>query len=205
MKKYIAVVDYGMGNLMSVSKALEQVYNNVVVTESANKIKNASAVVLPGVGAFCDAFCNLDKRKLIKPVIDSVASGKPYLGICLGLQLLFTESEENGKWPGMGIIEGKVKRFPKTLKLKVPQIGWNRINFKKNEELFSGVKNGAFVYFVHSYYGMPTNKDDIAAFTEYGIKFPSAISRGNIIATQFHPEKSQNTGLRILKNFVKRV
>ncbi|MEI7905095.1 MAG: imidazole glycerol phosphate synthase subunit HisH [Candidatus Firestonebacteria bacterium] len=205
MKKVIAVIDYGMGNLLSVSKALALMHKDVIVTDNRIKIMDASAIVLPGVGAFNDAMRNLARLKLVKPVQDAVASGKPYLGICLGLQLLFTKSRENGIWEGLNIIKGEVLCFPKKAGLKVPQIGWNSIKKAKKCALFTGVKDNSFVYFVHSYYGEPEDKSLISAYTVYGKKFASAVNRDNINAVQFHPEKSQKTGLTILGNFVKMI
>jgi len=205
VKKYIAVVDYGMGNLLSAGKALLSVGGNAVVTGNRKLIEGASAVVLPGVGAFNDAMKNLDKLKLVKPLREAAAAGKPFLGICIGLQLLFTESEENGVWPGLNIIPGRVVRFPKKKGLKIPQIGWNNVHKKITCALFKGVKDDSFFYFVHSYYGVPDKKGDIAATTNYGINFASAVNRDNVFAVQFHPEKSQKAGLTILSNFVKMV
>jgi len=205
VKKYIAVVDFGMVNLLSSSKALDSVGGNAVVTESRRLIEDASAVVLPGVGAFSDAMKNLKKLRLVDTLRAAAASGKPFLGICIGLQLLYSKSEENGSWEGLDIIPGRVVRFPEEKGLKVPQIGWNNVYKTKPCPLFNGVKDGSFFYFVHSYYGIPDKRGDIAATTEYGVKFASAIGRDNVSAVQFHPEKSQKAGLTILSNFVKMV
>lgn len=202
-KKRIAVVDYGMGNLMSVSKALLTLNDNVYVTNSKNKILDADAVVLPGVGAFGDAIKNLGKLGLVKTLISLINSGKPFLGICLGLQLLFTKSEEDGSRQGLNLVKGVVKRFPKETKLKIPHMGWNRIIIRKNCEMLKNVPEKSFVYFVHSYYGVPVSKDITATETEYGVKFVSSIAKDNIFACQFHPEKSQKIGLTMLKNFVR--
>ena len=205
MNKYIAVVDFGMGNLHSAGKALVSAGGNVVVTGSRKIIESASAVVLPGVGAFNDGMKNLGKLKLVKTLQNSAASGKPFLGICIGLQLLYSESEENGLWNGLDIIPGRVVRFPEKKGLKIPQIGWNNVYKTKPCALFKGIKEGSFFYFVHSYYGIPANKNDIAARTYHGVKFASAVCRDNIFAVQFHPEKSQKAGLTIFSNFVKMV
>jgi len=204
-KKYIAVVDYGMGNLMSVSKALASVYPDVRVTANKAVINSADAVVLPGVGAFEDAVKNLNKRGISRTIKSNIASGKPFLGICLGLQLLFTKSVENGNWEGFDVIKGTVKKFSNKIDLKVPQIGWNKIFIKEKSPLLKGVKDGSFVYFVHSYYGVPENKDLVCTETVYGVKFASSVCFDNVFASQFHPEKSQRVGLKILSNFVESI
>jgi glutamine amidotransferase len=202
----IAVVDYGMGNLRSVQKALETAGHDVLVTSSPNEILNAHSIVLPGVGAFKDCIHNLEKLNLIEPILKSIKKGKPFLGICLGLQILFTESEEFGKTPGLDLIKGKVARFsrkykPAGIRLKIPHMGWNSISMKKDIPLFNGVEEGSFFYFVHSYYVIPDDKELVATTTCYGIEFVSSIQKENIFACQFHPEKSQQIGLQLLKNF----
>lgn len=204
----IAVVDYGMGNLRSVQKALEKVGHNVLVTSSPQQILDAHSIVLPGVGAFKDCIHNLEKLKLIDPILKSIKMGKPFLGICLGLQILFTESEEFGKTTGLDLIKGKVVRFPKgnkpaSMRLKVPHMGWNSISMSKDIPFFSGIEDGSFFYFVHSYYVDPDDKGIVATTTSYGIEFTSSIQKENIFACQFHPEKSQRLGLQILRNFGK--
>ena len=205
----IAVVDYGMGNLRSVSKALEKLGAEVSVTSDPENLRKADKVVLPGVGAFGDAVCELRKRNLIKPIKDSVEKGKPFLGVCLGLQLLFRSSEEDAKSPGLGILEGKVIRFPKQdpqgASLKVPHMGWNEVRLQNKEQstFLSQVKDASYFYFVHSYYAVPEDRSVIHGVSEYGVSFPSIIGRRNVWATQFHPEKSQEEGLKILANFVK--
>jgi glutamine amidotransferase len=198
----IVVVDYGMGNLMSVSKAFSIFNKDVCVTHSKLKILNADAIVLPGVGAFGDAIRNIEKLGLIKPIVSSINSGKPFFGICLGLQLLFSKSEEGGIWHGLDIIKGVVKKFPSKINLKIPHIGWNKINIKMKNLIFNNVPNNSFVYFVHSYYCEPQDKDVISSETYYGVKFTSSILKDNIFATQFHPEKSQKVGLTIIRNFI---
>ena len=197
----IAIIDYGMGNLRSVSKAFEAVGHQAVVTRDAKVIEIASHVVLPGVGAFGECMANLERYGLIDPVCATIQSGKPFLGICLGLQLLFTESEEFGAHKGLGIIPGKVRRFTIDPALKVPHMGWNQVNFQRNCPLFDGINDGAHWYFVHSYYVDPTDKAVAATTTTYGVQFASSIWRDNVVACQFHPEKSQSVGLRLIKNF----
>jgi len=199
----IAVIDYGMGNLRSVSKALEAVGAKVEVTDDASKIENADALVLPGVGAFCHGMENLKKIEIIPSILKSVKEGKPLLGICLGLQLLFTKSYEHGKHDGLGIIEGSVKKFDFTNKdLKIPHMGWNQISIKKQDNIFKDVPDNSYFYFVHSYYVEPEDKSRILASTKYGLKFTSAVIKNNIFGVQFHPEKSSDLGLKILENFV---
>ncbi|MFQ5442068.1 MAG: imidazole glycerol phosphate synthase subunit HisH [Thermodesulfobacteriota bacterium] len=202
----IAVVDYDMGNLRSVSRALERVGADVVVTRSAETIMDASHVVLPGVGAFRDCMRNLEAFDLIEPVVKSIESGKPFLGICLGLQLLFEESSEFGRFNGLGLIKGRCARFPSQMRegnehLKVPHMGWNDIKVEKESALLKGVPDGSFFYFVHSYYAVPDAEGVTLTSTEYGVRFTSGIEKDNIMACQFHPEKSQKAGLKVLKNF----
>jgi len=199
----IALIDYGMGNLGSVHKALLRVGCRAEITDDPDQISRAEAVVLPGVGAFDDCVKNLVDRGLDVAVKDSVNDGKPFLGICLGLQMLFDSSEEGGKYPGLGIVPGKVVRF--THDLKIPQIGWNQISIRKPAPHFAGVADGSWVYFVHSYYVVPEDDSVVATVTNYGYDFVSAIWRDNVFATQFHPEKSQAVGLKILENFGKLV
>ncbi|MEK6589562.1 MAG: imidazole glycerol phosphate synthase subunit HisH [Nitrospinota bacterium] len=203
----IAIIDYGMGNLRSVQKGFERAGHKAVVTGSPEEILVADGVVLPGVGAFRDCMKNLTEGNLIDTIYKVVQEGKPFLGICLGLQLLFTESEEFGIHKGLDIIKGRVIRFsfsnsePRTLNLKVPHMGWNNISIKKDLHLFEGIPDSSFFYFVHSYYVIPEDGNVIASTTDYGVEFVSGISKDNILAFQFHPEKSQEMGLRILKNF----
>jgi len=197
----IAIVDYGMGNLRSVQKGFQKIGLSVITTSSAEVIREAKGIVLPGVGAFRDCISNLNKLNLIEVIIKAIIEGKPYLGICLGLQILFSESEEFGSCKGLDILKGKVVKFQK-INLKIPHMGWNIVNIKKESPLFDSVPDKSYFYFVHSYYVIPEDKDIISATTEYGIEFTSAIWKNNIMATQFHPEKSQKLGLKILKNFV---
>jgi glutamine amidotransferase len=197
----IAIIDYGMGNLRSVHKAFEAVEHQAVVTRDVATIQNASHVVLPGVGAFGDCMANLERYRLIEPIRSSIQSGKPFLGICLGLQVLFSESEEFGLHKGLGIIPGKVKRFRVDPTLKVPHMGWNQVNFQRACPLYDGIADGAHWYFVHSYFVDPEDQEMVATTTPYGSSFVSSIWRENLIACQFHPEKSQTVGLRLIRNF----
>ena len=204
----IAVIDYGMGNLRSVQKALESVGAKVIVTHDPDLILNADSVVLPGVGAFKDCMANLNKLNLIDPIRKFIDSGKPFLGICLGLQILFEESEEYGPVAGLGILPGKVVKFiggssdtRKDPQMKIPHMGWNQIEIKKNAPLFEGLGDSPYFYFVHSYYVVPGDPEMIATVTHYGIEFVSGIQHKNIYAFQFHPEKSQTVGLSILERF----
>jgi len=198
----LVVVDYGMGNLHSVAKALEKVGGRTRLTSDPAEVLRADKLVLPGVGAFADAKAELDRRKLLEPVVGHIRSGKKFLGICLGLQLLFERSSEGGEHAGLGVVAGEVVRFAAS-GLKVPHIGWNTLEITPGVALFDGVPNGSSVYFVHSYYVVPSDDSVVAARTEYGETFASAIATDNIWATQFHPEKSQHVGLRMLENFVK--
>ena len=198
----IAVVDYGMGNLRSVAKALERVGGQVEVTSSAETIEAADAVVLPGVGAFGRCMQNLLAAGLAPTVRDAASSGRPFLGICVGMQILFEESEEFGPVNGLGVLPGKVRRFaPRDHALKVPHMGWNTINIERRSPQLRGVPDGASTYFVHSYYVDCRDREMIATTTQYAQEFVSSVCSGNLFATQFHPEKSQAVGLKILENF----
>jgi len=199
----IAVIDYEMGNLRSVQKALERVGASVVVTRDPAVIAGAEAAVLPGVGAFGACMHNLGRHGLIEPVRDFIASGRPFLGICLGMQLLFEESEEFGPIAGLGILPGRVVRFapdPAGLR-KVPHMGWNALAIRRHAPQLEGLDDGTQVYFVHSYYPVPEDDGVIATTTDYGGAFASSVRRDNVFACQFHPEKSQTAGLRLLANF----
>ena len=203
----IAVIDYGMGNLRSVAKAFEAVGAPVIVSSEPKEILKADSVVLPGVGAFRDCMKNLKDKGLDRVVHESIESGKPFLGICLGLQLLFDESVEFGCVRGLGIIPGKVTRFNPPVsesedeRLKVPHMGWNTLSIKKRSPLFESVPEDPWFYFVHSFHVIPDDPDVIATTTNYGIEFVSGIQHKNIYAFQFHPEKSQAMGLSVLENF----
>jgi imidazole glycerol-phosphate synthase subunit HisH len=195
----IAIVDYGMGNLRSVEKGFFKVGVNARVVRDAKAVDNAKAIVLPGVGAFKDCMKNLEETSLIDVIIKSIRKGKPYLGLCLGLQVLFSESQEFGVYRGLNVLNGKVVRFQSGL--KVPHMGWNNVKILRKPPIFKGIDDESYFYFVHSYYVVPDNTDIAAGTTEYGIPFTSMVWKDNIFATQFHPEKSQENGLRILKNF----
>lgn len=195
----IAIIDYGMGNLRSVQKAFERVGASAFITQSAQDIRSAQKVVLPGVGAMQPAMDKLKALHIIDTIQDVVSKGTPFLGICLGFQLLFEKSYEGGDVRGLGIVKGEVKRFTE---LKIPQIGWNQLRIQRKDcPLFKGVGKAADVYFCHSYFVDPLQKDIIASTTEYGIEFASALWKGNLFGVQFHPEKSQKVGLQVLKNF----
>ena len=204
----IAIVDYGMANLRSVEKALLMAGGDPVISSDPAVISKADKVVLPGVGAFCAAMENLNRSGLRDSVVSAIQSGRPFLGICLGLQMLFTSSTEMGSSNGMGVMDGEVVRFFEDEKpaeandLKVPHIGWNTISPVCHSKLLNGVRDGDRVYFVHSYYPKPRDRDVVSATCDYGIDFCCAVERGNVAATQFHPEKSGAVGLRILRNFV---
>ncbi|HXF75040.1 MAG TPA: imidazole glycerol phosphate synthase subunit HisH [Methylomirabilota bacterium] len=197
----IAIIDYGMGNLRSVQKGLERVGFEAVVTRDAGRILSARGVVLPGVGAFGACMENLGKFGLIEPIRQIVREKKPFLGICLGFQLLFSESEEFGKQRGLDLFPGKVVGFRADANLKVPHMGWNRIEKKTDSRFLEGVANGDYVYFVHSYYVVPDDESIVATTTDYGEPFVSSVATETLFACQFHPEKSQELGLRILANF----
>jgi glutamine amidotransferase len=197
----VVVVDYGMGNLRSAQKGLEKAGINAVVTSDPVAVQAADAVVLPGVGAFRDCMANLTKAGLVPPVLDAVERRKPFLGICIGMQLLTTVSEEFGVHRGLDVIPGKVVRFDTQTGLKVPHMGWNKVHFTGDSRLFDGIKDGSFFYFVHSYYVVPDDDEVVCGQTEYGERFCSAIAHGNLFATQFHPEKSHDHGLKVLENF----
>jgi imidazole glycerol-phosphate synthase subunit HisH len=195
----ITIIDYAINNLRSVEKAFLSMEIPVRVSDDPNTIRAARKLVLPGVGAFADAIQNLKAKELWEPLIERVNSGAPLLGLCLGLQLLFSESEEFGRNLGLNLIPGKVVRLPADL--KVPHIGWNQLRLKRQDPLLEGIFEGDFVYFVHSYYAKPADTADVLATTDYGLEFTAIVRRGSVWATQFHPEKSQTVGLKILRNF----
>lgn len=196
----IVIIDYGSGNLRSVQKGLERAGYESVVSGSPHIVSEASHLVVPGVGAFPDCMKNLDALHLLKPISDAIRAGKPYLGICLGLQILFSEGMEFGPHSGLGILPGTVVRFPENA-LKVPHMGWNQVRIEKKTPFLEGIPDGAYFYFVHSYYGDPKGSDWVTTTTEYGLRFPSSVSRDHLFACQFHPEKSQQMGLKLLSNF----
>ncbi len=197
----IALVDYDAGNVKSVEKAIEKLGGKYVLTSDPNVIEKADAVILPGVGNFGDCMDKLISRGLDKAIRSFTLTGKPFLGICVGLQLLFEESEESPGVPGLGILNGKIKRFPASEDLKVPQIGWNNVSSCRGR-LFEGIENGTFFYFVHSYYLDASDPVIVSSKAEYGVTFDSSVESGNVFATQFHPEKSSDAGLRVLRNFL---
>lgn len=199
----IALLDYGSGNLRSAHKALLKIGADVRIAQSPAEMRGASAVVLPGVGAFDDCMNALQRQELFAAARDFIRSGKPFLGICVGYQALFGRSEEfNSCAAGLGIFKGSVVRFSEKNGLKIPQIGWNQIDIVRRDcPLFRGIESGSYVYFVHSFFPKPDDEKIVAARTEYGETFASAIWRDHVFATQFHPEKSQRTGLQLLKNF----
>ena len=197
----IAIVDYGMGNLRSVQKGFEKVGHSALVTNDPAVLSKAHKVVLPGVGAFEDAIGELRRQNLVGPILAAIDAGKPFLGICLGLQLLFDTGYEGGKHAGLGVLRGEVVRFDVPAEYKVPHMGWNQLHLRQQVPLLAGLAEGTHVYFVHSYYVVPQDDSIIATQTSYNQPFTSMIRRDNLFATQFHPEKSQADGLRILKNF----
>lgn len=199
MSALIAIVDYGRGNLGSVEKALARVGVEARVTQDPRVVAGAGAVVLPGDGAFHDAMLSLDRLGLLRPLRGALLEGRPFLGICLGYQLLFSESEEFGQGRGLDVISGVVRRFPKGL--KVPHMGWNQVDHRGDLAIFRGIPSGAYFYFVHSYYPELADGALGVATCTYGVTFPAAIAKGSLFATQFHPEKSQRWGLRLIENF----
>jgi glutamine amidotransferase len=202
MNKEIVLIDAGTGNLRSVQKALEAVGANVLRTDDPKKVVSGGRVVLPGVGAFGDFMSGLRARGLEEAVNDTVQRGIPLLGICVGMQALFEIGEEMGEHKGMGLLQGKVVKFADSLSVKIPHTGWNQLEARNDARLFDQVNDGAYVYFNHSYYCLPQNSSDVLATTDYGIKYACAVQRENIFGVQFHPEKSQAIGLKILKNFL---
>jgi glutamine amidotransferase len=197
----IAIIDYGMGNLRSVQKGFEKVGYQAQITNDPAVVDAADKVVLPGVGAFEDAIAELRRRNLVEPVLRAIDSGRPFLGICLGLQMLFETSYENGRHAGLGVLPGEVVRFEIPSEYSVPHMGWNQLAIRHPAPILAGIEEGTYVYFVHSYYVVPRQAEVVATETDYGGAFCSMIWRDNLFATQFHPEKSQSQGLRILKNF----
>lgn len=197
----IAIIDYGAGNLQSVSKALAHIGCEAFITRDKDKILKADGAVLPGVGSFGDTMDTMTEYGIKDTVIEYAKSGKPFLGICLGLQLLFPKSEESPEAEGLGIFDGSITKIPSGEGLKIPHIGWNSLNIKKSDGLFKGIGKNPYVYFVHSYFLNASDKSIVSAQTEYGVTIDAAVEKGNVFATQFHPEKSGETGLKILRNF----
>ena len=197
----IAVIDYDAGNMMSVVKAFQFLGQDVKVTRDRQALAAADKVVLPGVGAFGDAMARLERYDLAEPVRQAVSGGKPFLGICLGLQLLFESSEEAPGVEGLGILPGTILRIPEEGGLKIPHMGWNNIQVREGSRILTGLGDKPYVYFVHSYYLQAADRTDVAATAEYGVKIDAAVERENVFACQFHPEKSGEAGLKILRNF----
>lgn len=202
----ISIIDYGMGNLHSVRKAFAAAGAAATIVTTAEAIRAADKIVLPGVGAFRDAIATLKEKQLVEPILESIKDGKWFLGICLGLQLLFDESEEDGRYEGLGVVPGRVVRFDfrgqsGASTLKIPHMGWNTLAIRRESPLYRGITSGVHVYFVHSYYVVPEDDGVIATTTDHGGPFVSSIWRDNVMAVQFHPEKSQAAGLMMLKNF----
>ncbi|MGN7611041.1 imidazole glycerol phosphate synthase subunit HisH [Magnetococcales bacterium HHB-1] len=206
----ITLIDYGSGNLRSVAKALEKVGGKVAVSSKIEKIRQADHLILPGVGAFADCYDNLQQAKLIEPILEHIQSGKPFLGICVGMQLLFSKSYEFGQHEGFDLIPGKVLAFDRSMTdpedqqrlLKVPHMGWNRVSQTKAHPLWRSIPDKSHFYFVHSFFCKPEKESQQAGLAEYGIPFAASVAKENIFATQFHPEKSQTLGLRLLENFI---
>lgn len=201
----IAVIDYGMGNLRSVEKALEKLGADVAIVSDPERLSLADKIVLPGVGAFKDTISGIESRGLKDIISEFIGSGRPYLGICMGYQAIFEESEEGGRHKGLCALKGSVKRFSPGRNLKVPHMGWNQVSFREGKELcplLKGIENDSYFYFDHSYYVEPSEDNIVAGVTDYGIDFASMIWKDNIFAVQFHPEKSQEIGLKMLKNFI---
>ena len=196
----IAIVDYGAGNLRSVRRAVEQAGVEPTVTNDPAAVDRADAQILPGVGAAADTMANLRRHGMVEPVLAYIASGRPFLGVCMGLQALLTGSEESGWHPCLDVVPGRVTRFAPGL--TVPHMGWNQVDRRVEHPVFDGISNGAFFYFVHSYYCVPDDDSTVIATTDYGGPFASVLGRDNWIATQFHPEKSGEAGLRLYRNFL---
>ncbi|HID78631.1 MAG TPA: imidazole glycerol phosphate synthase subunit HisH [Planctomycetaceae bacterium] len=199
----IVIVDYGMGNLRSVQKGFERVGYTAEVTSDPQRVAVAEKLVLPGVGAFADAMGELKRRGLIEPILEVLQSGRPFLGICLGLQLLFQRSHENGIHPGLGVLAGEVVRFDLPREYSVPHMGWNQLRIGRRAPILEGIEDGTYFYFVHSYYVVPEDREVVAAEADYPESFCAMVWRGNLFATQFHPEKSQADGLQLLRNFAR--
>ena len=197
----IAIIDYGAGNIQSVNKALRHIGCDTIITRDKEQILKAEGAVLPGVGSFGDTMDTINSYGIKDTVIEYTQSGKPFLGICLGLQLLFPASEESPEAEGLSIFDGTITKIPSGEGLKIPHIGWNSLDIKKTDGLFKGLEQNPYVYFVHSYFLNASDKDIVSAQTQYGVTIDAAIEKGNVFATQFHPEKSGETGLKILKNF----
>jgi glutamine amidotransferase len=200
----IAIIDYGAGNIKSVSKALEKIGQESIVTSKADEINKCSGIILPGVGSFGIAMQNIKDLKLDQCIKANIDEGKLFLGICLGMQLLFDRSYEDGVWAGLGILGGEIIRFSDNT-LKVPHMGWNRLQSTRQDPINNGIADGEYAYFVHSYYALPKDWHDVICYTDYGVQVPAVVRKNNVIGMQFHPEKSSETGIKLLKNFIKEV
>lgn len=198
----VAIIDYGAGNLMSVKKALDFIGAESEITMDKARIEAASHIILPGVGSFGDAMASMESRGLVDTVKSAALSGKPFLGICLGLQLLFSASDESEGVQGLSLLNGKISSIPKNMGLKVPHMGWNSVSVKQNGGIFKDIPEDSYFYFVHSYYLNGADEADIAATAQYGVEIQCAVQRGNLCAVQFHPEKSGSVGLKLLENFL---
>ena len=205
MREPLAIVDYGVGNLRSAQKAFEHLGERAVVTSDAARIAAAPAVVLPGQGAFATCMEHLERAHLVEPVVAAARSGRPFLGICVGMQILFDESEESPGVRGLGVFRGRVVRFPHRRDLKVPHMGWNQLRVQRRVPALADVADGDYVYFVHSFHPEPADRDVVATTTDYGVEFVSSVGRDNVYAGVFHPEKSQHVGLKLLGGFVKTI
>lgn len=195
----IAIIDYGVGNLKSVFKAFSNLGADVVITSDVKTINNSRAIILPGVGAFKNAVDNLEKLELMECIKDNVMSGKYILGICLGMQLFYDKSYEDGEWQGLRLLRGEIVRFKEDL--KVPHMGWNQVHINRYDDIINGIQEGEYVYFVHSYYLKPKDFNEVILSSSYGALIPAVVRKDNIIGMQFHPEKSGKTGLKLIKNF----
>lgn len=197
----IVIVDYGAGNLHSVARAVENEGVRPLITQSARYLDEADGLIVPGVGAAEDTMRNLREHELVEPIKEYIASGRPYLGVCMGQQALFEYSEENDRQECLGVLKGRIARLDGGL--KVPHMGWNRVRFVRQHPIFDGIEDGSYFYFVHSFYPEPTDRDVVIGETDYGVTFPSVVAKDNVVATQFHPEKSGEAGLRMYANFLR--
>lgn len=198
----VAIIDYGAGNLSSVKKALDYLGADCEITQDKDKILSTSHIILPGVGSFGDAMESMKARGLVETIKEVATGDKPFLGICLGLQLLFEHSEESPEAEGLGILKGSIAKIPNDTGLKVPHMGWNSISLKQNDGIFANIDDGSYFYFVHSYYLKDADEDVVGATTQYGVEIQCAVQKGKLCATQFHPEKSSEIGLKLLRNFL---
>ncbi len=197
----LIIVDYGAGNLRSVARAVAHAGGQPLITSRPQDVMDAEALIVPGVGAAADTMRNLNQHGLVQPIRDYIACGRPFLGVCMGQQVLFDVSEEGGEHPCLGVLPGRVVRLPEGV--KVPHMGWNQVRIARSHPVFDGIPDGSFFYFVHSYYPQPQDPSIVIGETDYGVTFPSVVARENIVATQFHPEKSGAMGLRMYENFLR--